>query len=79
MHSLAAEQCELELRSHQLTNFEFYSHRYEFILSVSAGLMAGCQAIGCQAKVLDLAGAIQAFFSFASPAESWLQGEHVFG
>jgi Fe-S-cluster containining protein len=79
MHSLAAEQCELELRSHELFSFEFYSHRYEFILSVSAGLMAGCQAIGCQSKVLDLAGAIQAFFTSARPAVAWMQGENVFG
>ena len=77
MHSLDAEQCRLELLS-PVPHFEFYSHRYEVILSVSAGLAAGSQAMGCQSGALDLARAIQDFFTHSRPVEGWLQGEQVF-
>lgn len=78
MHSLEAEQCHLDLMGQKFLNFEFYSHRYEITLSVSAGLAAGSQAIGCQSGALDLASAIQDFFAYSRPVEGWLQGEHVF-
>jgi Fe-S-cluster containining protein len=77
MHSLDAEQCRLELIS-PVTHFEFYSHRYEIVLSVSAGLAAGCRDLGCQAGALDLAQAVQDFFAHPRPLEGWLKGEQVF-
>ncbi len=78
MHSLEVEQCRLELMSPKISHFEFYSHRYEIVLSVSAGLAAGSQAMGCQWGPLDLAGAIQDYFTQVKPVDEWLQGRLVF-
>jgi Fe-S-cluster containining protein len=77
-HSLAVAQCQREFRAETVTDYEFYSHRYEIILSVRAGLQAGCQAIGCQAVVLDLVGALQVCLAAAAPAARWIAGEAVF-
>jgi Fe-S-cluster containining protein len=77
MHSLDAEQCRMDLRS-PVCHFEFYSHRYEIALSVSAGLAAGCRAGGCQSGALDLARALHDYFAHPRPLEAWLEGEQVF-
>lgn len=77
-HSLAVEQCRREFRAEKVAEFEFYSHRYEIMLSVRAGLLEGCRAIGCQADVLDHVGALQVCLSTAGPAERWINGEAVF-
>jgi len=77
MHSLDARQCREEL-SNPLSSFEFYSHRYEIVLSVSAGLVAGAQALGCQWRAVDLAQAVQDYLAHPRPAEAWLAGEEVF-
>lgn len=77
-HSLAVDQCQRGFRAEKVTDYEFYSHRYEFILSVRAGLQAGCQAIGCQAVVLDLVGALQVCLAAAAPVARWIAGEPVF-
>jgi hypothetical protein len=45
---------------------------------VSAGLLEGCRAPGCQSGTLDLAQALHEFFHQENPAESWLAGEQVF-
>jgi hypothetical protein len=78
-HSLAVAQCQREFRAEKVTEYEFYSHRYEIMLSLRAGLQAGCQAIGCQAAVLDLAEALQVCLAGAAPAARWMAGEAVFG
>jgi len=57
-HSLDAEQCRREFRAEKVEDYEFYSHRYEIVLSVRAGLQAGCRALGCQAEVLDHVAAL---------------------
>lgn len=62
----------------KVSHFEFYSHRYEIVLSVSAGLAAGSQAIGCQWGALDLARAIQDYFTQVRPVDEWIQGKLVF-
>ena len=78
MHSLDAEQCRQDLMCQKVSHFEFYSHRFEIVLSVSAGLAAGCQAMGCQGRALDLAGALKDYFAHLSPVDEWLQGKLVF-
>lgn len=77
-HSLAVAQCQREFRAEKVTDYEFYSHRYEITLSVRAGLQSGCQAIGCQAGVLDLVEALQVCLAAAAPAARWIAGEPVF-
>jgi Fe-S-cluster containining protein len=77
-HSLALEQCRREFRAATVTGFEFYSHRYEIMLSVRAGLQQGCRAIGCQAQVLDHLAALQVCLTTASPGERWITGDDVF-
>ena len=79
MHSFDAARCEKELRSGDLAPTEFYAHRYEIILSLGAGLLDGCRALGCQAGSLDLAGALLDFFTQTRVVERWLAGEQVFG
>ncbi|MBM4275628.1 MAG: hypothetical protein FJ134_14380 [Deltaproteobacteria bacterium] len=77
MHSLNAEHCRQEILS-PLSHFEFYSHRYEIILSVIAGLDAGCRALGCQSRALDLARAVRDFVQSPGPMEEWIRGKTVF-
>jgi len=77
-HSLDVTQCRREFRAEKVAGFEFYTHRYEIMLSVRAGLMAGCRASGCQADVLDHLGALQVCLSTSDPAERWINEEEVF-
>lgn len=77
-HSLSVEQCRREFRAEKVAGFEFYSHRYEIMLSVRAGLMAGCRASGCQVQVLDHVASLRVCLAAANPAERWIKGEQVF-
>jgi Fe-S-cluster containining protein len=79
MHALNREGCEAELLSGSLAGSQYYPHRHEIALSVSAGLLEGCQILGCQAGTLDLARALHDFFNQGDPVVSWLNGEAVFG
>lgn len=78
MHGLDQERCETELRSGSLAGSQYYAHRQEIALSVSAGLMEGCRDAGCQSGTLDLARALHDFFNQENPTESWLAGKKVF-
>ncbi len=53
-------------------------HRYEIINSVIAGLLEGCQALGCQSRPVDLLKALKDFCQHERPAERWLKGEKIF-
>jgi len=77
MHSLNVDHCRQEIIS-PMSHFEFYSHRYEMVLSLIAGLDAGCRALGCQFRALDLARAVRDFLQAESPVEDWIQGKNVF-
>ena len=78
MHGLNRAGCEAELISGSLAGSQYYAHRHEIALSVSAGLLEGCRVIGCQSGTLDLARALHDFFNLENPVESWLNGEAVF-
>jgi Fe-S-cluster containining protein len=78
MHGLDQERCKAELRSGSLAASRYYAHRHDIARSVSAGLLEGCRALGCQSGTLDLARALHDFFKQENPAESWLAGEKVF-
>ena len=47
-------------------------------MSVSAGLSAGFEALGCQAPVLELSQALGEVLLEPRLAERWLAGEKVF-
>jgi Fe-S-cluster containining protein len=79
MHALNRERCEADLHSGSLAASQYYHYRHEIALSVSAGILEGCQAVDCQALTLDLARALQVFFAQKNPVERWLAGEAVFG
>jgi len=79
MHSLNAAHCEQELASPDLTAVAYYGHRDEIILSIAAGLLEGCEALGCQARPLNLVRALKDFFTQARCLQRWLEGERVFG
>jgi Fe-S-cluster containining protein len=79
MHGLDATRCEAELRAGSLAASRYYPHRHEIALSVSAGVLAGCREVNCQAATLSLAQALQDYFSQANPVEKWISGEEVFG
>ncbi len=79
MHALNRAGCEAELRSGSLAGSQYYAHRHEIALSVSAGLLEGCRALGCQGKTLNLARALHDFFTQPNPIERWQNGEAVFG
>ena len=55
MHGLDRENCEAELRAGSLAGSRYYAHRHDIARSVSAGLLEGCLALGCQSGTLDLA------------------------
>lgn len=78
MHALDAGECERELKSQGLALGAYYSHRYDLVLSIAAGLMDGCRALGCQSGALDLAWALEDYFQAERPGERWIQGEAVF-
>jgi hypothetical protein len=79
MHGLDAARCDAELRAGSLAASSYYAHRHEIAWSVSAGVLAGCREVNCQAATLNLAQALQDFFSQENPVERWISGEEVFG
>jgi Fe-S-cluster containining protein len=78
MHALSREHCRASLAAGDLSGEEYYLHRYVFPLSLSAGLLEGFGAAGCQAKVLDLTTALAQVLLEPGLAERWLAGEEVF-
>ncbi|MEJ2673499.1 MAG: YkgJ family cysteine cluster protein [Deltaproteobacteria bacterium] len=78
MHGLSRERCEAELRSGSLAGSQYYPHRHEIAVSVSAGILEGCRASGCQAGTLELARALHDFFREDHAVERWIAGEAVF-
>jgi Fe-S-cluster containining protein len=78
MHSLGAPACAQEFKSRKAAGVKYYQHRYELILSVTAGLQDGGKALGCQSGFLDLSRALAACCSQASPLTEWLRGESIF-
>jgi hypothetical protein len=79
MHSLDRERCVAELSAGSLAASTYYAHRHEIAVSVSAGLREGCRAAGLQSGALNLAQALDDFFSQETPVERWINGEEVFG
>jgi Fe-S-cluster containining protein len=78
MHALSREHCRASFAAGDLSSEEYYLHRYVFPLSLSAGLLEGFGAAGCQAKVLDLTTALAQVLLEPQIAERWLAGEEVF-
>jgi Fe-S-cluster containining protein len=78
MHSLDAKACAAAYKKRDLTSPPYYAHRHEIYFSISQGLLAGCQAMGCQAAPLELAQALLDYFAQPRPVERWLQGKKVF-
>ena len=62
MHGLNRAGCEAELISGSLAGSQYYAHRHDIALSVSAGLLEGCRTLGCQSGTLDLTRALTRFF-----------------
>lgn len=79
MHGLDRERCATELRTGSLAGSQYYAHRHEIAVSVSAGLKEGCRAAGLQLGALNLAQALNDFFTQDNPVERWIMGEEVFG
>ena len=79
MHGLDREGCVRELRTGSLAGNQYYAHRHEIALSVSAGLQEGCKAAGLQSGTLNLTRALHDFFTQENAVERWIKGEEVFG
>jgi Fe-S-cluster containining protein len=79
MHGLDRERCADELRTGSLTGSQYYAHRHEIAVSVSAGLQDGCKAAGLQSGTLNLTRALHDFFTQENAVERWINGEEVFG
>jgi Fe-S-cluster containining protein len=79
MHALEAARCQAELQSGGPAGSAYYAHRHDIAVSVSAGLMAGCRALGLQAGAVGLTRALDDFFARQDPVQRWLAGEEVFG
>src|SRR5665811_756852 len=58
MHGLDRERCVAELRTGSLAGSQYYAHRHEIVVSVSAGLREGCKAAGLQSGTLNLTRAL---------------------
>jgi Fe-S-cluster containining protein len=78
MHSLDTKKCESAYKNRDLSSPPYYAHRHEIYFSISQGLRAGCQAVGCQSAPLELSQALLDFLTLPRPLERWLQGEKVF-
>jgi Fe-S-cluster containining protein len=78
MHALSRERCEAELHSGSLAGSQYYGHRHEIALSVSAGILAGSQVENCQSRILSLSRALHDFFTQKDCVERWIVGEAVF-
>jgi Fe-S-cluster containining protein len=78
MHALSRERCEAELHTGNLAGSQYYGHRHEIALSVSAGILAGSQVENCQSRILSLSRALHDFFIQENCVERWIVGEAVF-
>jgi Fe-S-cluster containining protein len=78
MHSLDQEHCRKSFIAADLSGDAYYLHRYVFPMSVSVGLAAGFQEVGCQTPVLELTQALGEALLSPRLAERWLAGEKVF-
>jgi Fe-S-cluster containining protein len=78
MHSLDQEHCRTSFTAGDLSGDAYYLHRYVFPMSVSAGLAAGFQEVGCLTPVLELTRALGQALLSPWLAERWLAGEDVF-
>jgi Fe-S-cluster containining protein len=78
MHGLNRERCAAELATGSLTGSQYYPHRHDIALAVSAGVLEGCRLAGCQSGTLDLARALHDFFNQENPTERWIAGDEVF-
>jgi Fe-S-cluster containining protein len=78
MHSLDKEHCRTSFMAGDLSHDAYYLHRYVFPMSVSAGLAAGFQEVGCVTPVLELSFALGEALLSPWLAERWLAGENVF-
>jgi Fe-S-cluster containining protein len=79
IHGLDRERCLAELRTGSLAGSQYYAHRHEIAVSVSAGLREGCRAAGLQSETLNLTRALNDFFTQENAVERWINGEEVFG
>lgn len=79
MHGLNRERCAAELTAGSLAGSQYYAHRHDIAVSVSAGLKEGCRAAGLQSGTLNLTRALQDFFRQENAVERWIAGEEVFG
>ena len=79
MHGLDRERCAAELRTGSLARSQYYAHRHDIAVSVSAGLREGCRAAGLQSGTLNLTRALHDFFTQKNAVERWINGEEVFG
>jgi Fe-S-cluster containining protein len=79
MHGLDRERCVRELHTGSLAGSQYYAHRHEIAVSVSAGLREGCKAAGLQSGPLNLTRALNDFFTQENAVERWINGEEVFG
>jgi Fe-S-cluster containining protein len=79
MHSLDQEHCRTSFLAGDLSGEDTcYLHRYVFPMSLSAGLTAGCQEVGCTTPVLELTQALGQVLLAPWLAERWVAGEKVF-
>ncbi len=78
MHSLDQEHCRTSFTAGDLSGDAYYLHRYVFPMSLSAGLAAGFQEVGCTTPVLELSFALGRVLLEPWLAERWLAGETVF-
>jgi Fe-S-cluster containining protein len=78
MHSLEENDCRREFANPHLNLVKFYSHRHLIHVSLSQGLIDGCQALGFQPGPVDLLGALKGYFAHPNPVDRWLTGEKVF-
>jgi len=78
MHGLDREGCIRELRTGSLAGSQYYAHRHEIAMSVSAGLREGCRTAGLQAVPLNLTRALNDFFTQENAVVRWINGEEVF-
>lgn len=78
MHGLDRERCAAELRTGSLAGSQYYAHRHEIAVSVSAGLREGCRVASLQSGAFNLTRALNDFFTQENPVERWIMGEEVF-
>ena len=78
MHSLDQEHCRTSFMADDLSREDtYYLHRYVFPMSLSTGLAAGFQEVGCTTPVLELTQALGQVLLAPWLAERWLAGEKV--